>query len=162
MLIYTCYFTQTKIIKDMKKVFTLLVCLFALQSFIYADNDKIIPVEQLPQQAQQFIKKYFPKSEVTYAKTENDLVEKSFEVVFSNGDKVEFSKNGEWKEVECKNSSVPLAIVPLSIKDYVDRNYTNAKILKIEKDSKGYEIKISDNGIELKFDKKFNLVGIDH
>ena len=39
----------------MKKVLLLLVCLFTLQTVVWADDDKPIQVNQLPQTAQTFI-----------------------------------------------------------------------------------------------------------
>jgi hypothetical protein len=47
--------------------------------------------------------------------------------VFVNGAKVEFTKNGEWKDVECKYGEVPAAIVPQQIRDYVAKNYPDRK-----------------------------------
>ena len=44
----------------MKKVLLLLVCLFTLQTVVWADDDKPIQVNQLPQTAQTFIKTHFP------------------------------------------------------------------------------------------------------
>ena len=91
----------------MKKLMTLAVCLFAFIGLTKADDDKPITVEQLPQKAQQFIKQYFADKTVTLAKMERDFMDKSYEVLFSNGEKVEFDKNGEWKDVDCKQSVVP-------------------------------------------------------
>ena len=85
----------------MKKLMTLAVCLFAFIGLTKADDDKPITVEQLPQKAQQFIKQYFADKTVTLAKMERDFMDKSYEVLFSNGEKVEFDKNGEWKDVDC-------------------------------------------------------------
>ena len=74
----------------MKKLVFLLVCLFTLQTVARADDDKPIQVTQMPQQAQQFIKQHFADSKVALAKMESDFFYKSYEVIFTNGDKVEF------------------------------------------------------------------------
>lgn len=145
----------------MKKLVFLLVCLFTLQNVALADNDKPIQVNQMPQSAQLFIKKYFADSKVALAKMESDFLYKSYEVIFTNGNKVEFDKKGEWTEVDCKYGSVPRAVVPAAIQKYVASNYQDAKILKIERDNKDYEVKLS-NRTELKFDLKFNLIDIDN
>ena len=144
----------------MKKLVFLLVCLFTLQTVARADDDKPIHVTQMPQPAQQFIKQHFADSKVTLAKMESDFFYKSYEVIFTNGDKVEFDNKGNWEEVNCKYSSVPTAIIPAAIQKYVATNYPDAKILKIERDKKDYEVKLS-NRTELKFDLKFNLIDID-
>ena len=114
----------------MKKLVFLLVCLFTLQTVARADDDKPIQVTQMPQPAQQFIKQHFADNK------------------------------GNWEEVNCKYSSVPTAIIPAAIQKYVTTNYPDAKILKIERDKKDYEVKLS-NRTELKFDLKFNLIDID-
>ena len=144
----------------MKKLVFLLVCLFTLQTVARADDDKPIQVTQMPQPAQQFIKQHFADSKVALAKMESDFFYKSNEVIFTNGDKVEFDNKGNWEEVNCKYSSVPTAIIPAAIQKYVTTNYPDAKILKIERDKKDYEVKLS-NRTELKFDLKFNLIDID-
>ena len=145
---------------SMKKLVFLLVCLFTLQTVARADDDKPIQVTQMPQPAQQFIKQHFADSKVALAKMESDFFYKSYEVIFTNGDKVEFDNKGNWEEVNCKYSSVPTAIIPAAIQKYVATNYPDAKILKIERDKKDYEVKLS-NRTELKFDLKFNLIDID-
>ena len=144
----------------MKKLVYLLVCLFTLQTVARADDDKPIKVTQMQQPDQQFIKQHFADSKVALAKMESDFFYKSYEVIFTNGDKVEFDNKGNWEEVNCKYSSVPTAIIPAAIQKYVTTNYPDAKILKIERDKKDYEVKLS-NRTELKFDLKFNLIDID-
>lgn len=144
----------------MKKLVFLLVCLFALQTIMYADDNKPIQVSQMPQPAQQFIRQHFADSKVALAKIENDFFDKSYEVIFTDGNKVEFDKKGNWKEVNCKYSSVPMTIPPTPIQKYVENNYPDVKVLKIERDKQEYEVKLS-NRVELKFDLKFNLIDID-
>ncbi len=146
----------------MKKLVFLLVCLFTLQTVARADDDKPIQVTQMPQPAQQFIKQHFADSKVALAKMESDFFYKSYEVIFTNGNKVEFGKNGNWEEVNCKYTSVPTAIIPTTIiQKYVTTNYPDTRVLKIERDKKEYEVQLS-NRVELKFDLKFNLIDIDN
>lgn len=125
-----------------------------------ADNDKPITVTQLPQTAQQFIKTHFPKEKVAFAKLERDFLETTYEVLFTNSTKVEFYKDGEWKEVDCKYSTVPAKIVPAQIAQYVAQNYPDAQVVQIDRDRRDYEVKLT-NGWELTFDLKFNLIDID-
>lgn len=145
----------------MKKLLFLFVCLFGMTTMVCADNDKPIQINQLPQPAQTFIKKHFSNSKVAMAKMETELFSKSYDVIFTNGDKLEFDKQGAWTEVNCKHSSVPVAIIPNAIQKYVSTNYPDAKIVRIEMDAKDYEIKLS-NGWEIKFDTKFNVIDIDN
>lgn len=144
----------------MKKLLLLFACLFTLQSVVRADNDKPIQVNQLPQQAQQFIKQHFADSNIAMAKVESDWWDKSYDVIFTNGNKVEFDKKGNWKEVDCKYSSVPTGIIPAAILKHVTVTYPDAKVLKIDRNQRDYEVKLS-NKWELKFDRQFNLIDID-
>ena len=145
----------------MKKVLLLLVCLFTLQTVVWADDDKPIQVNQLPQTAQTFIKPvrfHFSHRHLIIGEMSFD---KSYDVIFTNGDKLEFDKKGVWTEVNCKYSAVPVAVVPDAIKKYVTTNYPDAKMLKIERDKYDYEVKLS-NGWEIKFDMQFNVIDIDN
>ena len=98
----------------MKQIILLFACLFALQGLAKADDDRAITVDQLPQKAQEFIPKYFPKNEISLAKMEKDFWEKKYEVVFVNGEKAEFLKDGSWEKVDCKYSTVPPGIEPFA------------------------------------------------
>ena len=88
-------------------------------------------------------------------------IDSSYDVVFINGDKVEFDKKGNWKEVSCRRMTVPQAVVPVKIQEFVKSNYPEAKVLKIEKDRYEYEVKLS-NFWELTFDTSFNLIDMDN
>ncbi len=137
-----------------------LVCLVAFQTAAIADNDKPISISQLPATAQQVIKKHFGKKKVALAKQESGLFEKSYDVVFNNGEKVEFDRKGNWTEINCKLSSVPTGLVPAKITQYVKSTYPGAKILEIEKDDSQYEVKLS-NMLEVTFNRNFQVVDID-
>lgn len=144
----------------MKKLVLLLVCMFSMSTVMMADNDKPIQIGQLPTTAQTFITTHFKNAKVALAKQETELFDKSYDVIFTNGEKVEFSKSGEWTEVSCKINGVPDAIVPQAIKDYVKANYPDARILKIERDRHEYEVKLS-NRWEITFDNQMRVIDID-
>lgn len=145
----------------MKKLIILFVCLFALGQLVKADDDKPISVNELPKKSLEFIQHYFPEREVSFAKMEKDFWDKKYEVVFVNGEKIDFDKNGNWEEVDCKFSVVPDTIVPQQIRNHIAKQFPQAKVRKIERDSKGYEVKL-DNRFELKFTLAFQLVEIDN
>lgn len=144
----------------MKKLVMMLVCMFVAHTMVMADNDKPIQVNQLPAKAQTFINTYFKGQKVALAKQESELFYKSYDVMFANGEKVEFDKAGEWTEVQCRQSEVPAQIIPEAIKAYVKTNYPDARILQIERDNKEYEVKLS-NRWEITFDSKMRVIDID-
>ncbi|MBE6304174.1 MAG: hypothetical protein E7089_09640 [Bacteroidales bacterium] len=146
----------------MKKIIVIALAVFSLGIITAnADNDRLTVKESLPKKAQQFIDTYFKSEKITYVKDERDYLERSYEVLFADGTKVEFNRNGEWKEIDCRSSSVPAAIVPAQITKYVNENYPNVKILQIERDRVEYELLLS-NRLELAFNKKFKIVDIDN
>lgn len=145
----------------MKKIMILLALVFSFAvSDSYALNDKVISKNQLPAQAQSFLNENFAGSGISYAKLETDFFERSYEVMLSDGTKLEFTNKGNWKEVDCRYSEVPEAIIPAPVKKYISDNYEGSKVLKIERDSRGYDVKLS-NRLELKFNKDFEIVDID-
>ena len=128
--------------------------------YISADNDRPISVSELPEKAQQFIRQHFPNEKVSFAKMERELFDTTYEVIFTSSSKVEFLKNGDWKEVDCKYSTVPAAIIPQQIAQYVSQYYPDTSVVQIDRDKRDYEVKLT-NGLELTFDLKFNLIDID-
>lgn len=144
----------------MKKLVFLLVCLFSIQTMLWADNDKPIHVGQLPTKAQTLITTYFKNHKIALAKMESGLLNKSYDVIFTNGEKLEFNKSGDWTEVKCTKSEVPSAIVPEPIRTFLKNNYPDGKIIQIERKDKGYEVKLSTRW-EITFDSKYQVVDID-
>lgn len=144
----------------MKKLAILLVCVFAVSTVAMADNDKPIQIGQLPTAAQTFITKHFKGNKVALAKQETELFDKSYDVIFTNGEKIEFDRSGEWTEVSCKINGVPAAIIPQAIKTYVESNYPDARIMKIERDRHEIEVQLS-NRWEITFDNQMRVIDID-
>ena len=143
----------------MKKIVVLFVSMLVLATTASAGNDKPIQVSQLPQTAQQFIKKYFGDLKVAFAKEESDF-RKSYEIAFTTGDKIEFDRKGEWTDIDCKYSAVPAGIVPAQIVAYIAENYPDSQVVQIEKDSRSTEVKL-DNRMEIKFDKQYRVIEMD-
>ena len=145
----------------MKKFAFLFVSLWVMNLMVWAGNDKPIQVSDLPRAAQQFIQKYFVGQSVAMAKVESEFLDKNYDVIFTNGDMVEFDKKGNWTKVDCKHQNVPQAIIPVAIQQYVSKNYPDAKVREIEvTDCKGYEIKLT-NGFEVEFDKRMKVVDLE-
>lgn len=144
----------------MKKIIFVLASIMMTAGIASADNDRIIAFDQLPAKAKEFVKQYFPSEKVSYVKEESDFMELSYEVVFAQGTKVEFSGQGEWKEVDCRYSTLNENLVPAQIRDYVSKNFPDTKFVKIEKGYRGYEVKLT-NRLELTFDAEYRLVDID-
>ena len=144
----------------MRRLFLVAAVVFMSLGVACANADRPIAVENLPQKAQQFVKKYFANVGVTYVTEDRDVISKDYEVMFADGSKVDFAANGEWTSVECKGKAVPAGIVPQQIEAYVKQNYPDAHIRKIDRDRTDYEVSLS-NRLELTFNKNFKLIEID-
>ena len=134
----------------MKKIFTLL---FLFSAFLMADDIYIMP-EQLPQNALQFIQKYFPIVNILYA----EMDKKGYEVQLSNGVEIEFLRNGEFKEIEGNYVALPFEILPQSVANTVGKTYPNTVITKIKRKWNFYEVKLN-NMMELYIDANGQLLG---
>ena len=137
-----------------------LLGVLAYQTPAIAGNDKPITVRELPARAKQVVNTHFRGKNVAVVTVERQFVGKSYDVVFASGKKLEFDRNGNWTEIDCKKSRVPAALVPSAIKNYVRKNYSGATIVQIEKARSGYEVQLS-TGLELTFNKNFKVIDID-
>jgi len=111
-----------------------------------------------------FVRTYFPDTEVI-ANIKDGL---DCDVTLSDYTQIGFDGNLfgklEWDEVDCSHASlstaVPAALVPAQISNYVNRIHGSQTITKIAKDNRGWDIELS-NGIEIEFDKRFNVIDFD-
>ena len=137
----------------MKKILLAVIIMLTACVAAYARDRYAHDASVLPPAAQNFLKTYFNKADVSIVKIDKELGRVSeYEVILDNGSEVTFDRSGNWKEVEMsKSASVPKGIVPESIAGYVKANHKNAHVVGVEKNNHGYEVELSD-GIEIKFD----------
>lgn len=143
-----------------KKAFMAILLFTAVAINAAAGNEKPISVSQLPAKAHQLLNRHFSNKKVAMAKVESGFFTKEYTVIFTNGEKIEFDKHGNWTEISCKRSAVPASIIPPQISSYVKKNYPDCIIIKIERDEDEYEIDLS-NRIEITFNKKFQVIDIE-
>lgn len=148
----------------MKKQVLMLLVALMLGSVAINAAERLVALESMPQVAQDFTRKYFPATDPLYRQAyvtyDAELFDSSYMVVFTNGDGLEFNKDGSWKDFECKYCVVPAEIIPAPIKAYLDANFPDQQVKKIEKNRRDYEVKLS-SGFELKFDLQGRLVEVD-
>ena len=145
--------------KNFLKVAVALAATFAVLCFSSC-SDRIVPTGQLPAHALSFIEEFFPGNEISYVKAERELFHITYDVRLTDGTTIEFNDKGEWDNVDCQYRSVPSALVPESIADYVQNQFPGQPIVKIDKEPFGYEIELA-NDLELTFDKNGRLRHID-
>src|SRR5690606_36587893 len=111
-----------------------------------------IDYNSLPAKAKSFINQNFKTEKVSYVLQDQEyyLIDE-FEVVFTEGTKIEFKATGDWKEVSNKGKAVKTDFIPINIVNYCLKTFPQTHIVKIEKNRWNYELKLS-NGLELEFD----------
>jgi hypothetical protein len=143
-----------------RKLLFVFVCVFSIQT-LSADNDRPIQVNQLPQEAQTLIQQHFANLKVALAKQESGIIEKTYDVIFTDGTKIEFDRNGRWTEISCQpNAVVPAALVPTQVTEYINKNYSQTQVRKIERERKRCEVELT-NKVELTFDQQYRIIDVD-
>lgn len=111
-----------------------------------------------------FVHTYFPNMEIITSIKDGF----GYDVTLSDYTQISFDGNLfgklDWDEVDCRhantNTTVPAALVPAEITNLVNKLHGSQSIAKIAKDDRGWDIALT-NGIELEFDKRFNVVDMD-
>lgn len=110
-------------------------------------DDKYIDQRELPASAKDFVNQYF--SGETIITTEKDHDE--YEVCLSDGTRIDFTRQGEWKDVDAPTGkTIPGGFYPASIDAYIAANMNGMGINEISKERRGYDIELL-NGLELIF-----------
>ena len=137
------------------------------------DDDKNIEYGTLPATAKSFVVENFSDRKVATVFKDNEFMDSEYEIVFTDGTKINFDKDGVWEEVKTRDTlGVPTSIIPTAIKNYIAENNEGKKVVKICKEHKGfkvigigkediyYEIEL-DNKLEMLFDASGNLIRYD-
>ena len=144
----------------MKKYLFALAALVLCGTAAFALTDRKISVSELPAAARTFLNAHYSGVEVVYVEVDEDAIKTEYEVLLKDGTKIEFDASGEWKEIDGRHKSLPAAVVPRQIAQYVAANYAGEKITDIERGRTKTEVKLT-NGLELKFDENYRMVKID-
>ena len=139
------------------RFFLLMAVVMTMSLTMSADDDeRVITYQQLPQTAQTFLKQHFAKKVPLVVTADWD----DFTIMYETGEKIEFDKKGNWKEVTCRTSKVPSDIIPQQIKDYIQKNYPGKSVVKLDRHRSVYEVKLN-NGIEIEFNRSFQVIDVD-
>ena len=148
----------------MKRILRILMiaicCMVSCNMVANAGNDKPISVNALPAKVQTLLSQHFNDQKVMLATIESGVISRSYDVVLQNGTKLEFDKKGNLTEVDSKQGFVPARLIPQAILNYLKDNYPGQLARKIELNKNEYEIELA-NGLDLTFNKHFQLVDID-
>ena len=133
-----------------------LVMSICLPLTLMADNDQVITFDRLPATAQAMLKQNFSDKVPLVITADWD----DYKVMYTSGDKVEFDKKGEWRDIECKTSQVPANLIPAQIAANVNATFPGTSITEINRDRRGYSVKLS-NGLELEYNRNFQVIELD-
>ena len=150
--------------KEMKRMIRILMiaicCMVSCNMVANAGNNKPISVNALPAKVQTLLSQHFNGQKVMLATIESGVISRSYDVVLQNGTKLEFDKKGNLTEIDCKQDIVPAQLIPQAIRNYLKDNYAGLSVKKIEMNKNEYEVELV-NGLDLTFNKHFQLIDID-
>lgn len=138
-----------------KIVFALLAIMLSVGTVEAQSKKKVIDPENLPKAASELIQKHWPSCAVEFVFAKFG----EYEVLLTDGTKIEFDRKGVWKEMKC-TEGLPVTLVPVYITRYIVDRFPKQLIIECEKMRGGYEVSLT-NGLEIQFDLKGNVTHVD-
>ena len=131
------------------------ILFFAIAMVLFAscDKEEEIKEKDLPSTSREFLKTHFDGVGITRIVHDKELFDRSYTVWLANGFEIDFTKSGEWDEVDGHIHPVPqsiLDLLPSGITQYVTENFPKNFIVKVSKESYGFEIELN-GGLEIEF-----------
>lgn len=143
----------------MKKLFLMIWIAVTFALTACADG-RPIPFEQLPVNAQTIINQNFVRENILFVALDSEIFSTEYEVKFNDGKELKFNGSGELIKVDCKYEPVPEVLIPVEVLNQVKASYPNAFIKEWKLDDGRWKAELN-NGLELIFNKRYQLVGID-
>ena len=144
----------------MKKSFFVALMALVCSLSACADNDQLITFAQLPEAAQATVKQYFDEGNIAFCTMDREWFGKEYKVQFNDGSEIKFEGDGSLHKVDCKYQAVPEALVPEVVRQQVAAQFPQAMIIEWGKDDRGWKAELN-NKLELKFNSKYQMIGID-
>ena len=147
----------------MKKIIFSISMIMVLSVGIFAE--KLLSVSELPTSVTDFMKTYFPESQIVFAEYDDGKYDVKFT---SNTDsdtlsgEAEFSKKGDWDKIEFY-LGVPEEILPSEVLTTLRKNFSDSAIVSLERDFNGFEITLLDaTEVDISGDGKILDLDINH
>lgn len=135
------------------KIFILIISLTVLSISNVFAADMPIQANQLPQNAQTFVKTNFPSDQIVYAEQDRN----SFKVELQSGVEIDFDRGGNWTDVSSK-MPLPTGFIPANVVKAVQGKYPQVVIMEISKEYNSYQLKLA-NRMEVYVDNNGNIMG---
>ena len=142
-----------------KRMLFLLVTLMCAVTSCWAG--KPIAYSEMTKEAKDFIEQNFPNMKVAFVESYFGIFGSSYELTFNTGDEVKVTTTGDWKEISSEYMDFPQQLIPDFIKIYLDDNFPNVKIEKMEKYKKYIEVELVNN-VEIKFNYQGIVIDLDN
>lgn len=146
----------------MKKVLVMLAAASMMLATACGDDEQVIAAEKLPQAAKDFIETHFADATITRVVKDTEG-STEYEVRLSNGFKLEFNSQGNWREVEGYGLEIPetfLAELPEAMIAYLETNHPAVAVSKVELNKSSYEVELT-GGLEIIFNLEGEFVRYD-
>lgn len=145
----------------MKRFLLILGGLFFALSLQSCNKETILTQDQVPATIKNYVTQHFPEHTILQSVEDKDGFTLTYEIILSDGFKLEFNRKKEIIEVSGKPSKLPESVVPTSIQNYVTNNYGTNFIVKWEQTSKNKQQIELDNNLELIFDNSGKFLKLD-
>ena len=133
--------------------------------FVGIFAEKLLSVSELPTSVTDFMKTYFPESQIVFAEYDDGKYDVKFT---SNTDsdtlsgEAEFTKKGDWDKIEFY-LGVPEEILPSEVLTTLRKNFSDSAIVSLERDFNGFEITLLDaTEVDISGDGKILDLDINH
>ena len=133
------------------------VAVAAVTIAVNIESEKPVALGTLPEGVKDFLEVLYAGEQPALAIRKFEDLKTEYELTFIDGTKLEFDAKGEWKEVKSHVRTVPEALVPPMIREYLDRNFPGVAVMEISRDRKEFETGLS-NRVELTFDSRTFLL----
>ena len=142
----------------MKKILTLAVIL--IMAGTACANERMIQFSELPILAQNFIKKHYSTSDVSYIEKDRDVLTNEYKLYLKDRTEIEFDHQGNLQSIDCHRKAVPQSIIPQIITEYVKLHHPELFIVEYQVELRHQKVGLN-NDWELVFDNNGNFLGMD-
>ncbi|MDR1169236.1 MAG: PepSY-like domain-containing protein [Prevotellaceae bacterium] len=145
-----------------RTVYFAIFALFAT-TFCSCEKEEMITESELPAVSREFISAHFPDVNISLIVRESEAFSHDYTVYLTNGFEIDFTKSGDWDNVDGKRTAIPksiLDLLPQNIQAYVESTSPNCYIVEIDREHYGYEVGLSID-IDLKFNSQGEFIRLD-
>ena len=122
----------------------------------FVSCDRVVSPDKLPAQAKQFITTHFNGVDVLSVRKDGF----QYDAVLFDGTELEFTRGGQWINVDCGLNPLPEGILPANTAKYLAARFPMNFATHVKYEHKRYEVELN-NELDLVFDKNGNFMGAD-